>query len=451
MAWNQNRVQNEQDQQPQAPTSQPSQQDAQKKPEVWATIDKATEEAAKDNEYIKAASEALLQVAKDIAKDINEAHEAGELQKLPSVQKKDGSRYIPPLVVTVEQAVRYDKETKEEVPQFHNDGTPKYEPTITMKDANATISLIAAENVENGARLVRGSGKAWDNQVKHSVYAKLSEISGNNSFWKSTKALVNFVETQGYVQGYERNGLSDFAYDANQYFKSSGTPHVMSKDGSKEVQDAWATYDAEYDKVILRSHTIPEAQVELNNGKNNEEAKFAVLVEFNGKGNPPTRTYIDAPSIMNEMQDTGRLHPDLAEAVFQFKGWPNKMLALTADLNKQLESVGVHIGKDNQQLANAWAKYDAERDSVKIYTYNNSIGVELSEYKDTPVVRATDFSERDENGRYPEAFVKSAADVDKYLATLPQEIQDIVADYKQLDAHEQEQPKPKKSHDDMER
>ncbi|MBQ9708594.1 MAG: hypothetical protein IJV66_05365 [Firmicutes bacterium] len=446
MAWNQNRVQNEQDQQPQAPTSQ---QDAQKKPEVWATIDKATEEAAKDNEYIKAASEALLQVAKDIAKDINEAHEAGELQKLPSARKREGGTYIPPLVVKVEQAVRYDKETKEEVPQFHNDGTPKYEPTITMKDANATISLIAAENVENGARLVRGSGRAWDNQVGHSVYAKLNEISGNNSFWKSTKALVNFVEAQGYVQGYERNGLSDFAYEANQYFKSNDTPRVMSKDGSKEVQDAWATYDAEYDKVILRSHTMPDAQVELNNGKNNEEAKFAVLVEFNGKGNPPTRTYIDAPSIMNEMQDTGRLHPDLADAVFQFKGWDNKMLALTADLNKQLESVGVHIGENAQTLANAWAKYDAERNSVKIYTYDIPIGVELSEYKDTPVVRASDVSEKDENGRFPEAFVKSAADVDKYLADLPQEIQNIVADYKQFDAPEQEQPKPKKNHDDM--
>jgi len=124
-----------------------------KQEESLAYIDKDTKALGEQNPYVKEAAEKLLETAKKIGTELAE-------NNLSTISKtRDGKEYTDKLVVKVEPAVKWNKDTKQQEEVLHKDGTPAYAPKIELKHGNETLTLFAKENMHNGAEITAQSIK----------------------------------------------------------------------------------------------------------------------------------------------------------------------------------------------------------------------------------------------------------------------------------------------------
>ena len=280
--------------------------------ESFAYIDKATREAGKQNPYIKEASEKLLETAKKIGEELSE-------NNLSTVSKtRDGKEYTDKLVVKVEPAVKWNKETQEEEAVLHKDGTPAYAPKIELKHGNETLTLFAKENVQDGAKITAESVKKWSKDFQ-TGRMKPSIIKGDNiadsKVSDAMKAVAQYISDNGYIQSsQEYSTMKNVAYEANQYFNAA-SDKVPSKDGGL-VNDAYAQYkNDEYgEKVQLRSHSKPNIVVEL--GMTSKGETYAKATNFDIKKDGRFAT-----AFINKPEDFENYVPvkEIQDVIAQFK------------------------------------------------------------------------------------------------------------------------------------
>lgn len=435
MAWQRN-------QQPAAEEKQAAPQQTQTGELKLAGIAKSTREAMDDNPYVKDAAFKLYAIAKELGKAL---HDYGFQ---PKDKDKSGQVYTTFPMVKVEPIVAYNKETAENEMKFHEDGSPVYAPRIELRNQGQLISLYAKEDMSEGARLTAATVKTFDRDLGHTVIVKMDDVQASPSIYKGTKLIAEFIDKQGYIQGKEapqRSEMQSFAYEANMYFKDN-SPKVTNKDG-KEVMDSYAQYDADFDRVSLRSHSVPNTSVELNIGA--KGGRFAELVEFDAN-NQPHKTPIKNPDELAAMIDAGRVTPEIGIAIEEFKQGPERsqLYSLAVELNKRFKDESDIIMKDDgTSVQNSYAEYNEEYDSIRLRNHDCPIVVELSMYQDKPVVRAIDFSERGEDGKFPQVFINNQKDIDEYLGAVPKEIQEAALEFK-ASGHEKA---AKKAKNDVER
>lgn len=295
-----------------------SEQTQTEKTESLAYIDKATKEAGEQFPYIKEASEKLLETAEEIGNGLSE-------NNLSTKSKtREGKEYTDKLVVKVEPAVKWNKETKEEEAVLHKDGTPVYAPKIELKHGNETLTLFAKENMQDGVKITAESIKKWSKDFQTGTM-KPSIIKGDDiadsKASDSMKAIAQYISDNGYIQSsQEHSTMKNVAYEANQYFNAA-SDKVPNKDGGL-VNDAYAQYkNDEYgEKVQLRSHSQPNIVVEL--GMTDKGEPFAKATNFEIKDDNGRF----ASAFINKPEDLDSYVPvkEIQDIVAQFKSGESK-------------------------------------------------------------------------------------------------------------------------------
>ncbi len=252
-----------------------------KQEESLAYIDNCTKGLGEQNPYVKEAAEKLLETAKKIGAELAE-------NNLSTTSKtRDGKEYTDKLVVKVEPAVKWNKDTRQEEDVLHKDGTPVYAPKIELKHGNETLTLFAKENMQNGAEITAQSIKKWSKDFQTGrmkpTLIKGDEIADSKAS-EAMKAIAQHISDSGYIQTREQNSqssLKNYAYEINTNFNAT-SEKVPNKEGNL-VNDAYALYkNDEYgEKIQLRSHSEPNVVVDL--GLTDKGEPFAKATNFDIK------------------------------------------------------------------------------------------------------------------------------------------------------------------------
>lgn len=293
----------------------------QKKEEALAYIDGATLAAAKEDGFVKDASDALLKVAKDLMNDLDKNNLTTQ-----AVTFKEGKPYTNKAVVSVEKATAYDKESQTEKQLYHKDGSDVYSLKITIPNGNDALNLYAKEDISEGIKLQNMSVKRWEkggDGVRRPTFIKREDIA-DASCRKDTKAIAEFVEKSGLIAEKaerEYTPMQKYAYELNQYFNQTTdkVPSFAENDNGEQnlVNDAYAKYikDDFGERIRLASHS-DKIVVEL--GKTSDGKTFAKATNFDiplddGKGY--------ASQFINKAEDLADLgiQKDIAAVVASYK------------------------------------------------------------------------------------------------------------------------------------
>lgn len=292
------------------------------KQESLAYISKETKEAMKDNPQIAEIANALLDKATEIMDKVSEAGLTTESQT------RDKSKtYTDKMVVKVEPAVKYNKDTKEEEPMLHKDGSPVMSSKLELSHNGTQLTLFAKEDVSDGVKLTAMTAQKWerprDSMPKLKIY-KADEIQ-SAYINKDIKAIAAEIQKDGFLEEKAEpvRSLKSVAYEANQYFNANS--EKVQNDKGELVNDAYAQYDSDYDKVMLRNHS-DNIVVEL--GTTNDGDKYALAMNFDinengsprGEGEQPAKAYI------NNAKDLAAYIPnqEIKDIVSDFKGISQK-------------------------------------------------------------------------------------------------------------------------------
>lgn len=292
--------------------------------EALAYIHKDTREAAKTNPTIATLANAMLESAKA---QMDAIAKAGLTTK--SKTRDGNTTYTDKMVVKVEPAERFNKETGENEPIVDKDGNKVYRPTIEYTHAGSTLTEFGKNKLDDAGKAVIGSmnahkwtrtdGKADLNRFKQDEIA-------NAPINKDVKAIAAFVEQNGFIAEIaNRNPLKDFSVEANKQF-SAANNKVINENG--DVNDAYAKYvkDDYGERVEIRSHSDKNVIVELGttaDGKNYARAtNFEKNESFGDRmeGEPPAKVYINSAKDVAEYIAL----PEIQDVVSNFKGFDSK-------------------------------------------------------------------------------------------------------------------------------
>ncbi len=303
--------------------------------ESLAYIDKETREAAKSDPKIDEISKAVLEAAKDIMDKVSEAGLTTQSQT------KDKSKmYVDKLVVNVEPAVRYNKETGENEAMVHKDGSPVYRTTAEIKHNGTKLTLFAKEDVSEGAKFTAMAASKWDRPKDGSPqlkFYKQDEIA-KAYINQDIKKIAAFIKDNGFIAektgDKEQSGLKNFAYEANMYFKDNG--FTVIKDDGETVQDAYAKYvkDDYGEKVELHNHQ-DNVVVELGFTQEGKAYAQAINYDLNENGDQRQQGEKPAKVFINTADDIQQYvsNPEIGDMIAKHKAMGNK------EQNKAKETV----------------------------------------------------------------------------------------------------------------
>lgn len=306
--------------------SQKEEQQTQK--EELAYINKETREAAKENPIIDTLSKAVLEAAKDV---MNNLEEAGKTTQ--STTRDGKTTYTDKAVVKVEPATKWNKETKESEPLVHKDGSQVYKATAEIKHNGTTLTLTAKEDVSDGAKFVAMNAQKWDRPKDGSPklnFYKQDEIA-NAYINKDIKAIAAHIQEQGFIteksdrSALIQNSLQQFAVEANQYFNAN-TEKVPNENGEL-VNNAYAKYSKDNygERVTLYNHTDNTA-VELGETSGGDKYAVAINYDLNREFEPRQQGETPAKAFINNKKDLENFIdlPEIREAVAEYKNISNK-------------------------------------------------------------------------------------------------------------------------------
>lgn len=296
----------------------------QEQEKALAYIHKDTREAAKANPTIAALADAMLESAKE---QMDAIAKAGLTTK--SKTRDGNTTYTDKMVVKVEPAERYNKETKENELIIDADGNQVFRPTIEYSHAGTTLTEFGKNKLDEAGKAVIGSmnahkwtrtnGKADINRFKQDEIAS-APIN------KDVKAIAAFIEQNGFVTEITKgNPLRDFSVEANKQFSEAN--NVVLNTNGEYVNDAYAKYvnDSYGERVEIHNHsdnTLVELGVTAE-GKNYARAtNFDLNESFDPRadGEQPAKVYI------NSADDVAKYIalPEIQDAVSAFKGFDGK-------------------------------------------------------------------------------------------------------------------------------
>lgn len=313
------------------------------KEESRAYIDKDTRDLMQDNPEIQALAEGTLARAKELMEAV---HEGGlDIDRTT----KDKQHYTAKAVVHVEQATKWDKETKEPVPMTKDDGSPIYKATAELKnDKGHTLTLYASkrgDEVEFSAMNASKWQKNFQTDRREFKVFKQDEIA-NASLAPDIKAVAKLAEEQGMVHPKEANRdsqLFEFSQFANAQFAEMNQ-NIINEQG-EEVKNVYASFKRNNkgaESVTMAAHYLPDgseshAEVRLFNDREgkpsaqlvdwaltdvtSESGETVTVPREDGSKQPPHTEFINSPKdLLNAIEQHG-LHEAIADGVAAFKGF----------------------------------------------------------------------------------------------------------------------------------
>lgn len=236
----------------------------------YAYIDKKSAEST--NGYVEDASAMLCDLAQEIGEKLKE-------NGLLPQREKDGKISDAKLIVKVEPAYKYNKESKKKEPILNRNGETVYSSRIEINDSNEKLSLYAKNDISDGVKLVSMNATKFERNDDGSN--KITHVKGNeiSDEWK-VNAIAQYIKKEGYIEEKQYSKLQNLAYDLNMKFKTTGSK-VPNKDNVL-VNDAYAQYkNDEYgERVLVKSHTEPNLLVELGNTSDDKPYAKAINFEY---------------------------------------------------------------------------------------------------------------------------------------------------------------------------
>ncbi len=306
---------------------QPAQQaQAEPKQESMAYISQKTREAMQNDPALKDMAFKLLDVAKQIGEDI-------KAQGLTTTHKdnRDGTVKTNKFVVSVQPATKYNKDTKENEPLLHKDGTPILSPTISHTVGGTTLTIFAKEDMSNGVRLSSLTAQHFDRQANRMETAKGSEIQASAAFNVPAKKVAARIMEAGFIReevqldkipDEQKTTLMRFAEYAKEQF--AGGEQFMREDGTTKP-DAYALYkpDTGYgESVQLRSSSTPNIVVEVSYKQDEQygQQPVARATNFDVKldNGRFASMYINTASDLDR-QELAAVPTAIKQAVYDFK------------------------------------------------------------------------------------------------------------------------------------
>ena len=306
---------------------QPAQQaQAEPKQESMAYISQKTREAMQNDPALKDMAFKLLDVAKQIGEDI-------KAQGLTTTHKdnRDGSVKTNKFVVSIQPATKYNKDTKENEPLLHKDGTPILSPTISHTVGGTTLTIFAKEDMSNGVRLSSLTAQHFDRQANRMETAKGSEIQASAAFNVPAKKVAARIMEAGFIReevqldkipDEQKTTLMRFAEYAKEQF--AGGEQFMRDDGTTKP-DAYALYkpDTGYgESVQLRSSSTPNIVVEVSYKQDEQygQQPVARATNFDVKldNGRFASMYINTASDLDR-QELAAVPTAIKQAVYDFK------------------------------------------------------------------------------------------------------------------------------------
>lgn len=284
-----------------------------------AYIEKGTLESAESNDYIKSASKALMIKA-------NELMNLLSAEKIDlTMKRRDGTEYKSKAVVSVKQAVNYDRETGKERYLTRKDGSPIMSLTISLKtSSDDTLIFYAKEDISNGAVIQNINLKSWINR-KPALY-KIEDLKNDNIQCSPvTKSAINCIWVKNYIQEKgTRTEIEQLTLDLNKLFNEisekvkSANPDKLGN--FRTVNNTYAQYlhDTYGEKCVLRSHT-DNIIVEL--GITGSGKKYALATNFDQPENTPEGVryksiYLNVQDDLDNLSDSA-----MKKAVAIYKGF----------------------------------------------------------------------------------------------------------------------------------
>lgn len=306
---------------------QPAQQaQAEPKQESMAYISQKTREAMQNDPALKDMAFKLLDVAKQIGEDI-------KAQGLTTTHKdnRDGTVKTNKFVVSIQPATKYNKDTKENEPLLHKDGTPILSPTISHTVGGTTLTIFAKEDMSNGVRLSSLTAQHFDRQANRMETAKGSEIQASAAFNVPAKKVAARIMEAGFIReevqldkipDEQKTTLMRFAEYAKEQF--AGGEQFMRDDGTTKP-DAYALYkpDTGYgESVQLRSSSTPNIVVEVSYKQDEQygQQPVARATNFDVKldNGRFASMYINTASDLDR-QELAAVPTAIKQAVYDFK------------------------------------------------------------------------------------------------------------------------------------
>ncbi len=283
--------------------------------EQLAYINKETYELGKVNPEIKGIADNLLAKAKEIMESVKEAGLTTQ-----SVTRDGKTTYTDKMVVNVERALKWDKETQSEMPVTTKDGNPVYQATAELKHNGTTVTLFANKDGDLSAMTASKWNRSKDATPKLMLY-KQDEIA-TAPINRDMKAIANHIQESGFIQGKDskENALYSFCVEANQYFTANSDK--VANDKGEIVNNAYAQYkNDEYgEKVTIYNHTDNVA-VELGNTRDGSPYAVAINYDLNKEFEPRKEGEAPAKAFINNKEDLEQFieQPEVKDMVADFK------------------------------------------------------------------------------------------------------------------------------------
>lgn len=274
------------------------------------------------------------------------------------------------------------------------------------------------------------------------------------------KKLAGAIIDGGYIKTFEKSerqggDLKNLAFELNQEFAELGK--VTNKEG-KEVQDVYAkyveeTYQTKDGKDGVRScvqvfnHKESDVFVELGVTKSGDLYGKAVNLGLNENGQPRQEGQKALEVLLHNKEEVGLVPESFRNNIATVLGLDEPNAELVASINAQFKD-NVIQQEDGTNKPLVSAVYHNGNDTVTIFNAINRCYVELgntAEGKAYAIVGNPD--EKDANNKTVKTFINKADDLNG--VTLPDEVNDIIKNYKGFDNKEKSKVKDTQEYNDI--
>lgn len=265
---------------------------------VW--INKETLALAEKDERVGDIANAL----KDRAKEFRDSIKENEIVS---------SGKNPNIVISVEPATNYDRDTKTSVPMLHEDGSPIYKATAKISEGKETLSFFAREKISDGVKF--STMVAMDFTEGKPKFYKMADIP-NSNISNNLKEIAEYAK-ENLLENEISNELFKFSVEANKHFDAN-SDKIVDKEGNL-VNKEWAEKKSKHgEKVVLSSKGSDIiVELEIKEGLRKATAKnfeYNENFETRKQGEKPAKIELKTKDDVEQYLDV----PQIKEVVIQF-------------------------------------------------------------------------------------------------------------------------------------
>lgn len=438
-----------------------------------AYINKSTKDLGEKNPYVKAKSEALLAVAKEMSGIINDNKLSLTTQKGTgeNAQTVISSPMVKVVVVTEEEAGI-------KTPKKHKDGSFVFKASINMTIGSYGLTVNTYESpktpeIADISSVTLSKFMQTSNNSFRSAKVDLFKQEETDKLPNDLKKFISILKEKEIIK---KNNIKEL------YNSISET---IQKNGEDNKFHTRFMHDAIFgDKVqVVSTNKDVHRLIEFGSFKTDsgKEIPTIALLSFNGAGVPPVRTplkefeeiqrtiknatlfriacaYKNFDEQTGERINSSELFSFSIEANNYFKTESTKVEVTVKDTNGdtliQDGNIVTKLVSDCYAQYKEKDEFKPERVELRSHSaekilielrFKEETDTQTNEVENIPIVKITDFSHKDENGRFVYGWINSPEDLDlPEMDAIPEAIKTVVYNFKNFDEQEQEQKKIKK-------